>query len=274
MTALEQGSKEWLDMRRKHIGASDASAILGVSPWKTPLQLWRQKMGLEPETPITPAMRRGMELEPIARQAFIAKTGIEVKPAVLFNPDYEWQMASLDGFNQDARCLVEIKCPNAQTHALAKAGKAPEHYLIQVQHQLCVTGLENAFYFSFDGHDGAIVEISRDNTLIAQILDAEKDFWRRMQEFDAPELDKEWQALEYVFLNAYHAKKEAEARYEEVLSLVKAQAGGKSRKGDKVDLSFYEVKGRVQYDKIEALKGIDLEAYRAPATKAMRVTIK
>jgi len=41
-----------------------------------------------------------------------------------------------------------------------------------------------------------------------------------------------------------------------------------------IDVTQYEIAGRVQYDKIEALQGIDLEAYRAPATRGCRVTVK
>src|SRR5262245_21676530 len=56
-------------MNRQHfIGASDISAILGISPWKTPLQLYLEKTGqAEPEKE-KPVLRRGQRWEPIALQ--------------------------------------------------------------------------------------------------------------------------------------------------------------------------------------------------------------
>ena len=42
---IEQGTKRWLEERMSYIGGSDAPIIMGVSPWKTPYQLWEEKMG-------------------------------------------------------------------------------------------------------------------------------------------------------------------------------------------------------------------------------------
>lgn len=41
---------EWLEARRDGLGASDAAAVLGISPWKTNVQLWEEKCRLvQPE---------------------------------------------------------------------------------------------------------------------------------------------------------------------------------------------------------------------------------
>ena len=40
---IEQGSKEWHDFRAKHFTASDAPAMLGVSPYKTRIELLKEK---------------------------------------------------------------------------------------------------------------------------------------------------------------------------------------------------------------------------------------
>ena len=37
---------EWLEARKDGLGASDAAALLGLSPWKTNVQLWEEKCGL------------------------------------------------------------------------------------------------------------------------------------------------------------------------------------------------------------------------------------
>ena len=36
--------KDWLQVRRSGIGGSDAAAALGLSPWKSALELWQEKV--------------------------------------------------------------------------------------------------------------------------------------------------------------------------------------------------------------------------------------
>ena len=38
--------EEWLKGRKNHIGGSDASACVGMNPYKDNVQLWEEKMGL------------------------------------------------------------------------------------------------------------------------------------------------------------------------------------------------------------------------------------
>ena len=54
---LVQGSLEWREFRKRKIGASDAPSVMGVG-FLTPLQLWRIKVGLEPEKVPNSAGRR------------------------------------------------------------------------------------------------------------------------------------------------------------------------------------------------------------------------
>src|SRR5689334_6309347 len=142
MSALLQNTSEWLEMRRNKIGASDAPVIMGVSPWKTPFQLWEEKLGIGKEKETTASMRRGIDMEEEARQKFEELTGHIVFPKVMFHPDYEYLMASLDGIDMDHKVAVEIKCPGREDHECAMDGVVPEKYKPQLQHQLEVTGLD------------------------------------------------------------------------------------------------------------------------------------
>ena len=71
---MAQGSPEWHEHRRKYRNASETPAVLGVSPWQTPYQLWQLKLGLV-EQEVTPAMRHGSDMEPAARAAYERQTG-------------------------------------------------------------------------------------------------------------------------------------------------------------------------------------------------------
>ena len=116
---LVQGSAEWHEHRRQYRNASETPAVLGVSPWMTPYQLWQIKLGLaEPE--VTPAMLHGTQLEPQARAAYEALTGHVMQPLVLVDGEYS---ASLDGITLGGERVLEIKCPfKGRDSTLWKAG--------------------------------------------------------------------------------------------------------------------------------------------------------
>ena len=99
---LAQGSPEWHQHRKLHRNASETPAVLGVSPWLTPYQLWLQRTG-RAEPQINPAMRRGSELEPLARQAYEQLTRLVMEPLVLVDGEYS---ASLDGITLAGDLLV------------------------------------------------------------------------------------------------------------------------------------------------------------------------
>lgn len=63
---------EWLEARKDGLGASDASAVLGASPWKTNVQLWEEKTGLLVPEDIgeLPYVKYGNDAEPLLRAFF------------------------------------------------------------------------------------------------------------------------------------------------------------------------------------------------------------
>lgn len=174
-----QGSAEWLEMRRHKIMASDAPIILGVSPWKKPLQLLIEKLsGTESEKKVH--MQRGNDLEPEARELFESLTGHFVAPRVLFHPRDEWMGASVDGIN-DGGILVEIKCPGKKDHETALNHQVPSKYEAQLQHQLYVCGLDYMYYFSYNpSHEKkhAVFMVSRDNDFVLKMIPKLQAFYQ------------------------------------------------------------------------------------------------
>lgn len=156
---LVQGSAEWHEHRRNHRNASETPAVLGCSPWMTPYQLWQIKLGLvEPE--VNAAMLHGTQLEPEARAAYEALTGHVMQPLVLVDGQFS---ASLDGLTLSGDRVLEIKCPfkrrDSTLWKTVAAGRLPEHYEWQVQHQLMVTKAEIADVYVFDGTEGLLLEV-------------------------------------------------------------------------------------------------------------------
>lgn len=156
---LVQGTSEWHAHRARYRNASETAAVMGVSPWQTPYQLWALRTGRSRQE-VTPAMARGTALEPQARQAYEELTGQVMQPLVLVEGDYS---ASLDGMTFDGQMILEIKCPmKGRESSLWKAvaeEKVPEHYGWQIEHQLMVSGAAMAHLYVFDGKEGLLLEI-------------------------------------------------------------------------------------------------------------------
>ena len=166
---LSQGSPEWHAYRQSRRNASESAAVLGLSPWMTPYQLWLVKTGSS-ETRVTHAMQRGTDLEPLARAAYEEQTGLIMQPLVLEADGYS---ASLDGMTLEGDLVLEIKCPLRGTRSDlwqdVQSGQVPAYYGIQVQHQLMVSGADTAHLWVFDGNQGILHAIERDATVMERI---------------------------------------------------------------------------------------------------------
>lgn len=254
---LVQGSIQWHEHRRSHRNASETAAVIGVSPWCTPYQLWQQKLGLvEPE--VTQAMLRGTQVEPAARAAYEAKTGLVMMPLVLVDGDYS---ASLDGITLDGFRIVEIKVPfKGRDSALWQSvseGDLPEHYRWQVQHQLMVAGAEVADVWVFDGTEGILREVTPDPRAWPRIHAAWDEFMRFVATSQAPPLtdrdtrvreDPEWleAAAAYLELRTQHEK--LGGRYEDAKAKLVCLASHPSESANGVSVTRYWKRGPIRRD--------------------------
>lgn len=289
---MQQRSKEWHEFRRNHIGSSDASVIMGLSPWKTTLQLYHEKTN-DSEIPNssneTFAMRRGVELEPLALAKFEAETGYLMTPRVLTSPFTPWRSASLDGYEIEGRCAVEIKASGKEDHSLALKGIVPEKYVPQLQHQMLVTELNEIYYMSYvSDSDFIIFKVKRDNDYIERLIAAESEFWQRVQDRnppeptdrDCPEITSEsWANLsdQYAIANeiakGYKDKLEqAEQVKDNIKNALIALADNRSVHGAGIKLSKCTRRGHIDYAKVPALIGLDLEPYRKESTQYWKVS--
>jgi putative phage-type endonuclease len=176
---MMQGSPEWLALRKTKITATDIPIILGENKWKTPVELYLQKIDPFFQETENDAMRRGTQLEPFARELFSIETGIETKPQVVIK---DWAMASLDGLSECKRFAVEIKCPGKKYHDMAKENVVPLHYYGQLQHQMFVCDLDSIYYYSFDGLEGVTIKLLRSDTYTKRLIEKGKLFYDLMME--------------------------------------------------------------------------------------------
>lgn len=176
---LLQGSPNWLEFRRLHVGASDSATVMGLNPWHTKLQLWQEKcLGWTKE--VNNAMRRGTQMEEQARKAYELHSGLLVQPMVAEDDIYPFISASFDGISIDFENVVEIKCGKA-SHKLAQHGEIPSYYYAQCQQQMYVAGVQLMDYWSFDGTEGILIPVVRDNQFITTLLEKLIEFWDCVQ---------------------------------------------------------------------------------------------
>jgi len=160
MDDIQQGSIEWLQMRAGHVTAGrteDVKAKIKSGEAAT-RKKYKRKLVLERligqpilDGFISQPMQRGIELEPVARAAYEAKTGNLVdQMAFAFHPTIKWFGASPDGLVGDDG-LVEIKCPNTETHfEYLEDGVPPAKYHDQMIAQCACTGRKWVDFISFD----------------------------------------------------------------------------------------------------------------------------
>lgn len=281
MFDLAQNTPEWLDFRRDKIGASDAPVIMGDSPWATPLKRWQEKLGLCAPKEQTFAMRRGLESEGYARDAFAVHTDIVISPKVLVHPEIPWMIASMDGVSLCGTVGVEIKTPGRDDHATAKERRVPKKYYAQLQHQHEVGRFKKLYYASL-GKDGDFVyfEVPRDDVYIADLLEKEKKFYECLSNFEQPalcnsdyslHLDDEFKAAACGWVAANDALKKAKALENDYRKkLIDLCAGANARCGDVV-ISSYPRRGAVDYSAVPELFGVDLDRYRKESLTCWKI---
>lgn len=197
LVSLKQGTKQWREWRGKGLGASDAAVFMGENPWQTPFELWLTKTGLAERTPpneyALAAMRRGTELEPLARKKLEKQLGMSFEDCAAEHDDYPFIRASFDGRNAEHRALIEIKCPGKEAHGKALKGKVPAYYIAQIQQQLLVSGDAVCYYGSWDGNENSdviVISVLPDLEYQDRLLHTAKDFWTRVQEKILPEISE------------------------------------------------------------------------------------
>ena len=147
--------EDWLEHRKGKIGGSDASAVIGMNPYKSNVELWLEKTGqLQPEDiGDKPYVQYGnqaeMHLRGLFRLDFSQYKVDYVENNMWINDKYPFAHASLDGWLTDEngrRGILEIKTTEIlQSMQREKWNeKIPNNYYIQILHYMAVTEFDFA----------------------------------------------------------------------------------------------------------------------------------
>lgn len=178
----EQDSPEWHEARRNGIGASEVAAILGLSPWQTPLQVYRAKMGVPNEIDEDLAYF-GHALEaPIAQ--WIRDKHPEVGPVEpgisARSVEWPWLTATPDRLAGDVGLVYPIEIKTSSAFSKDKwADGVPLYYEAQVQTQLAVLGAPHGWLAVLHGgNQPELYRVNRDEEFIQDhLIPKTRAFW-------------------------------------------------------------------------------------------------
>ena len=193
-SATPTAKQAWLEERRKGIGGSDAAAVLGLSRWKTPLQVYVEKLGIADDAEETEAMRMGTILEPIVAQLYQDETKRELRHPGPFtirrsaaNP---FMTATLDReILGDPRGLGVLQIKTASFYKAEEwADEPPVMYQVQLQHEIAVADAAwGSLAVLIGGQKFLWMDLERNDRFIWVMIEREAEFWRRVQAQDPPD---------------------------------------------------------------------------------------
>ena len=185
---------DWEKLRSTTIGGSDAAAILGLNPYKSPYALWAEKTGkiIPEDISQKEAVRLGTDLEDYVAHRFMEATGKHVRREnyTVFRDDMPYAHANYDRLIIGEKAGLEIKTTNALHLSKFKNGEFPANYYCQCVHYMMVSGLERWYLAVLVlGIEFKVFVIERDEAEIEALKMAEENFWYQVQNDLPPEID-------------------------------------------------------------------------------------
>ncbi len=187
---------EQIQARENGIGASECAAVLGISPYCTPYELWLIKTGqTQPETILTESrVRLRHAHEQTVAQEYAIQKGVKLKRVnqTLYHKRFPHMLCHLDRVVIGERRIVEIKTSMSWMKSQwgeVGTDNVPMSYIAQVQHQYACSDYNDAdMAVLIDTDDFRIYPIARDNEIIKVIEEKVDHFWRyHVLEGNSPE---------------------------------------------------------------------------------------
>jgi putative phage-type endonuclease len=179
------------------IGGSDIAALLGLSPFKSPLELWAQKVGHPMRKPNEGVhLRFGQFVEPFVALEYERLTGFHTVEHIepLLHPEYEFMYGHVDRLvvpSPDIPAVVDgivmaealLECKTTSVFNKDEWGEegsdqVPNAYLLQCAWYMAITGCARADVAVLIGNqDFRLYRINRDEKLEGLMIDQARRFW-------------------------------------------------------------------------------------------------
>lgn len=188
--------REFLQARRRGLGASDIPAVCGLSPHRTPLHVYLDKLGMLQDQD-NDSKRWGRLLEDVVAQAYAEETGREVRPVeglVVRHPEIDWAASSPDREVVGYKWWLECKTARtAEGWGEPGTDEVPVFYHVQAQWQiftsphLGIEGVEVAVLIA--GSDLRRYHVPAHHEIQQKLLEVGGELWDRIQRRDPPPAD-------------------------------------------------------------------------------------
>ena len=194
-------SEKQIENRSKGIGGSDAAAVLGQSRYKTPLDVYQDKMGYSEPFDGNLNTALGDYLENFIMEMYADQQDIEFEkpdPDIeMIHKDYPWMRCNLDFISRDKSIVGEIKCTSfSKGWGDEGTDEIPTEYLLQCAHNCIVA--ESFFGVKYEkfpcvvliqGFGGPQIKeffYKRNPKLESLVIQKEKEFWLEHVEKETP----------------------------------------------------------------------------------------
>lgn len=157
--SLNQGSQAWHDFRSSHFGASELPAAAGNSNYQTREDLIKEKatgIGKDVSDFTQSIFDKGHRAEAGARPIAERIINDDLSPMVMsIEVDGMNISASLDGINFSGDIIFEHKLISKKLIAQIESGNLDEHYKMQMDQQLLVSGAGKCLFMISDGTENS-----------------------------------------------------------------------------------------------------------------------
>lgn len=298
--------------RRTYLGASDIGAVVGLSQYKSALDVWAEKVhGVTVET--TPVMRAGIVLErPIVQHLYAEpRLAVLVYPGTLRHATEEWMAATPDAIHEEPieSCRwIDIQCKLVGRGQFKRWGDQrdgqdaiPPEVLAQIQWEIACANTDAGRAVALLGTELRVYDVPRDDAFCSDLMELGRAWWKRhviggeMPEVTAASRDtlrrlfpratgallamrEDVRDLAGAFVaareRAQQAAKEREAAAAKLCAVI-----GEAEGFDAPDLkvTWRAQKGRIAYgDLVKSLRipAAEQERFRAEPSRVLRVIIK
>lgn len=171
---------EWLSYRRTGLGGSDAAAVVGLSPYRSRIELWADKTGRLPDAPDNEAMRTGRDLEDYVAKRFCeaAEKKVRRRNAIFQHDEYDFITANVDREIIGENAGLECKTTSAFARSDFENGEIPLYYYCQCCHYMNVMGYDRMYLAVLVmGRAFYWFTIEKNEQECAALLNSEIAFW-------------------------------------------------------------------------------------------------
>ncbi len=204
---MSRKREQWLLERKKGIGGSDIAAIVGLSKWQTPMDVWLDKTSKETNDETNLAMELGNYLEPLVIEKYKQATGNSVISNfnAIRDEKHEFARCNLDGFvltQEGDKGVLEVKTAgNSREWGDPGTSDIPKHYYCQCQWNMRIAGV--------DWCDVPVLFFDYGRRIEVYSVDADAEF----QQWLIEEAERFWQGVINNVMPAATTSRECEKAY-------------------------------------------------------------